>query len=366
VSQAAGSAGAGPVDAHDGEGGLEVHVVRPDRGIDVELACAPGEVVALVGPPGAGATTVLRAVAGLDGRHDGLVRHAGAVWDRAGQQRTAPAARRIGWVVDAPLLLDHLDVVRNVALAVDGGTAATAGLHAAEGWLDALGLAELAHRRPRELSDGQAARVALARALASDPDVLLLDDPLAGLDDVTRADVRRTLAAVVRRFPGPVVISGADPLDPVALADRVVVLEDGLVVQDGDPRTLLRRPATRWIAEHVGVNLFRGTAAAGVVSILDADHELHVATDLRGPVLVRIRPQAVALHRGRPAGSPRNVWHGGLVSVDGFGGRMRVAITGRLPLVAEITPGANAELDLGRGGGIWVAVKATDVEVLPA
>jgi molybdate transport system ATP-binding protein len=348
-------------------GVLEVGVERPDRGVDVAFAVAAGEVVALLGPPGAGRSTVLRAVAGLDGPHGGIVRCDGEVWDRAGQQRTPAGRRRVGWLAGTPLLLRHLDVRDNVALAVDGGRLDEVSRSAADVALAGVGLGGLGGRRVRELSPGQAVRVALARALARDPAVLLLDDPMAALDAPSRAEVRRHLARAADAFRGPVVVTADDPLDAVALADRAVVVEDGLVVQEGDGRTLVRRPATTWIARHVGVNLYRGRADGGRVEVAGAEQVLQVATDVRGPVLVRLRPQAVALHRARPIGSARNVWHAGLVGVHGWGrGRVRVALTGRLQVVAEITTAAAAELDLARGGGIWAAVKATDVEVLPA
>ncbi len=345
---------------------LAVHVVRPERGVDVAFECPVGEVVAVLGPSGAGKTTVLRALAGLDGPHGGTVSLDGDVWDEPGRQVLPSARRHVGLVLAEPLLLPHLDAVTNVAIAVDAGTGGPQAVAEAEVWLEALGLEELMGTRPGELSTGQAQRVALARALATRPDVLLLDEPLANLDVATRSSVRRALDAALQTFRGPVVMVSHDPVDAYALADRVVVVEDGTVSQEGDLRTVTARPRTDWVAQLVGLNLYRGRVLGGLFTTEGADQSLAVSTEVVGRAIATVRPQAVSLHRGRPSGSPRNVWHGGVTAVDGRGGRVRVSVTGALPVVAEITPGAAADLDLARGGGVWVSIKATEIDVYPA
>ena len=127
--------------------------------------------------------------------------------------------------------------------------------------LDRLGAGDLADRRPAELSGGQAQRVALARALVLEPDVLLLDEPLAALDAATRIDVRAHLRSDLAAFGGVTLLVTHDPVDALALADRLLVLEAGRVVQDGEPREVARHPRTPYVARLVGLNLLAGTAA---------------------------------------------------------------------------------------------------------
>ena len=129
-----------------------------------------------------------------------------------------------------------------------------------EDWLDRLGLADLAAPTPGDLSGGQAQRVALARALAGDPALLLLDEPLSALDARTRLDVQSELQRHLSGFAGPCLVVTHDPLEALVLADRLVVLEDGRIVQDGSPAQVARRPATEYVAKLVGLNLYTGTA----------------------------------------------------------------------------------------------------------
>ncbi len=356
--RAGGAGGAGGV-----REGLEAEVrwASPDP-VEVALTARPGEVVALLGTDPDLCGRVLQALAGLGPTHLGAVVLDGQAWDEGGRRRVPAAARSVGMVWPDPLLLPHLDVRTNVALVLDGGEAAQAAQERAEVWVTALGLAEVAGQRARGLTRGQAQRTSLARALVGEPRLLLLDRPLTGLADPARAELRRLLVQGLRRFAGPVVVAVDDPVEAHAVADRLVLVEDGVVTQEGDLRSVTRRPATPWAAE-AGMNTFRGQVADG--RFTTEDHTLHVTTAIRGPAIAAFAPAAVSLHRARPTGSPRNVWHAGVVAVDGQHGRMRVSLAGRMPVVAEVTAEAAADLELGRGGGIWVAVKATAIEVRP-
>ena len=340
---------------------LEAHVRGGPLDLDVALHVEPGEVVALVGPDLAGPSAVLRAVAGLAPVGDGHVHLGEERWEGGGRRRPV-ATRGLGMVWPDARLLPHLDVVTNVALGLDGGAAGPDAVEAAAPWVDAVGLSTVAGRPARTLGAGQARRAGIARALARTPSVLLLDDPLRDLRGGERAEVRRLLHDVLPALPAPTLLV-ADPVDAIALADRLVVVADGRMVQEGDVRALTRRPADAWVADHVGTNLYRGQVIDGSFVPAGGEHRLAVVTDVRGPALAEIPPSAVGLFRGRPDGSPRNVWHAGVVAVDGQHGRMRVSLAGRLPIVAEVTPTAAASLELGRGGGIWVVVKATAVRV---
>jgi molybdate transport system ATP-binding protein len=215
---------------------------------------------------------------------------------------------------------------------------------------------------PDALSGGQAQRVALARALAVQPELLLLDEPLAALDVQTRAEVRRDLRTLLGADRGAHVLVTHDAIDALTLADRLVILEGGRIVQAGAPDEIVTRPRSAYIADLVGVNLFRGVATGDVVQVAEGAM-LHVAGDHHGSVLATIAPRAVVLHLSRPEGSARNAWPGTVAGFERLGDRVRVRVAGELPIVAEVTAGAVAALGLADGVAVWVAVKATEIDV---
>ncbi len=335
--------------------------------LDVAIEAAPGEIVAVLGPNGAGKSTFLRAVAGLVPLERGRVELDEVVLEDVAQRIQLPPERRpIGVVFQDYLLFPHLSALENVAFGLRArGVAAREARDRARSWLDRLGVGEYADVRPRALSGGQAQRVALARALAIDPRLLLLDEPLSALDASARGAVRRDLKRHLASFAGIRIVITHDPLEAVALADRLVILERGRVVQTGSPADVTQRPRSRYVADLVGVNLLRGTAVAGQVA-LPGGASLQSAEGVDGEVFAVIHPRAVALHRTRPEGSPRNVWRGRASALDFQGDRVRVGVEGEMPIIAEVTPAAVRELDLVEGREIWVSVKATEITVYPA
>ncbi len=351
--------------------GLAGHVVVEQGGfrLDVELALAPGEVVAVLGPNGAGKSTLLRAVCGLSPMTAGrLTIGDRVVDDPAADLLVEPADRRIGLVFQDYRLFPHLSVLDNVAFGPrSAGASKPESRRQAEEWVARLGLSEYADRRPATLSGGQAQRVALGRALASDPVALLLDEPLAALDAGTRLDVRAWLREHLADFGGPTLLVTHDPLDALVLADRIVVLEDGAVTQQGAPWEVTRRPATRYVARLLGINLLRGDAHGGEVA-LHGGGVLHVADDdaHTGAVLVAVRPSAISLHAARPEGSARNVWSGVVDGVEPIGDRVRLTVAGEPTVIVDVTPGAVADLALARGTEVWLSAKATELDVYPA
>ena len=175
------------------------------------------------------------------------------------------------------------------------------------GWLDRVGLAEYADRKPRQLSGGQAQRVALARALVVGPQLLLLDEPLAALDARTRLDTRAALHRHLAENPGATLIVTHDPLDALVLADRLVILEDGRVVQEGDAATITAQPRTDYVARLVGLNLYRGKGQGSTVE-LPSGFVFVVAENVDGEASSPSpRPRWPSTGRGRQ-GSPRNAW----------------------------------------------------------
>ncbi|MCZ2858934.1 ABC transporter ATP-binding protein [Blastococcus sp. VKM Ac-2987] len=328
----------------------------------VAVEVADGEVLAVLGPNGAGKSTLVRVLAGLLRPDAGRVVVDGEVWD--GDGASVPAhRRRLGMVFQDALLFPHLSVADNVAFGLrTRGTGRAAARAAAEGWLTRVGLDGLGGRRPAELSGGQAQRAALARALVGDPALLLLDEPLSALDARTRLAVRAELRRHLAGFVGSTVLVTHDPVDAMALADRVVVVEEGRVVQAGTPADVSRRPRTDYVARLVGLSLLPGTAKGRLVR-LDGGGAVAVAEEAAGPVFAAVRPESVSLYASRPDGSPRNVWPARLVGATPHGATVRCELAGEVPLIADVTAAAFAEMGLTPGAEVWASVKASEVAV---
>lgn len=347
--------------------------------LDVSLRMSSGETVVLVGPNGAGKTTLLRVLAGLESFHAGRITldgrlleerssgdrqasdHAGA----RGRLQVPVEQRQIGIVFQDHALFPHLSALDNVAfgLRAKGRSRAVARAEA-RGWLSRLGIEQQANARPAELSGGQAQRVALGRALAIEPRMLLLDEPLSALDATTRLETRRLLRALLDTYEGVCLVVTHDQREAMALADRVVVIQEGSIVQQGSIREISERPRTSYVADLLGVNLLRGVAAGDRVAV--GLLTLTTADPAEGEVFAIVHPRAVALHRGRPEGTPRNVWQGFTEGYELEGSRARVRVGGPIPIVAEVTPAAVDELGLVEGGPVWVSIKATEITVYPA
>lgn len=349
---------------------LAVRAVVPERGLDVDLALAPGEVVAVLGENGAGKSTLVQVVAGLlppGDVHDARV----AVGDDD-VTRVAPRRRRLAWLSQRPLLFENLSVEDNVAFGLRArGVPRARARRDARSALARVGAADLATRRSTDLSGGQAQRVAIARALVTDPRVLLLDEPLASLDVGVAQHVRSVLHHAQREQPRTTLLVTHDLLDVLLLADRVVVLDAGRVVEDGPVDQVLTRPRSRFAARLAGVNLLAGTvvhvavpepvtvgsigteqggpgpggADAALVPTEAAPDEEAAAREATLAVdgtEVRVRgtageplvagdgavavfePRTVAVHRATPEGSPRNAYRVVVTSVEPHGPLLRV------------------------------------------
>ena len=330
--------------------------------LDVALEASAGETVAVVGPNGAGKTTLLRVLAGLVRPDRGRVTLGGQVLDDL-----PPERRPVSVVFQDGILFPHLSALDNVAYGLRArGAGRTDARRRAAGWLERVGIdARHATSRPAALSGGQAQRVALARALATEPALLLLDEPLSAVDAGAKAQLRRVLREQLATTPAVRLLVTHDPVDAMALADRLLVLESGRVTQHGPPAEVATRPRSAWVAQLAGLNLFRGRVDAGQLLLHDGS-ALTVASDVRGDAFALVHPRAVALHRARPEGSARNAWAGEATGLHLEGDRVRVQVDGTPPIVAEVTPAAAAELRLAEGGPVWISLKATEVDVYPA
>lgn len=350
---------------------LHAHVKLQKGTLDLDtvLTADDNQVVALLGPNAAGKTTFLRALAGLIPLVDGRVVLDGRVLeDPAAGVRVPPECRPIGVVFQDYILFPHLSVLDNVAFGLR-----SRGLHrrtarkTALEWLERVDLTACADEKPKVLSGGQAQRAALARALATEPRLLLLDEPLAAMDAGARAELRRELSRHLASFGGTCLLITHDPIEAMTLADRLVVLEGGRVTQVGTPDELSAQPRSRYVADLVGLNLFGGQGIGYWVE-LPGGQRIAAAQSVasEGEVFAVIPPGALALHRTAPEDGTRNVWPGTINSIEVLGDCVRAHVAGPLPVVVEVTSAVAAALRLHEGGPVYVSVKATEVVVYPA
>lgn len=351
---------------------VDVAVTRGSFSLDVSVTVESGEVVAVLGANGAGKSTFLGAVAGLYRPDRGSVVLDGRVLDGVPVHR-----RRVGLLSQSALLFPHLTARDNVAFGPRAtGSRRRVAREAADRWLAMVDATALADRRPAELSGGQAQRIAIARALACEPELLLLDEPFAALDvDVTPA-VRSLLRRVVRAAGVTTVMVTHDVLDAVVLADRLVVLDGGRVVESGPTAEVLRRPRSAFAARVAGLDLVPGrSCGAGLRTaegtVIGGVHPEPVAED--EPAVALFSPASVAVFRDPPKGSPRTMVPVRLAAMEPHGElvRLRAGVPDGGPdwvdgLAADVTPAAVADLGVEPGDELWFTVKAAEVEVYPA
>lgn len=336
--------------------------------LDVALEVSPGEVVAILGPNGAGKSTMLRTIAGLLALETGVVSIDGErLDDPTGEIFSPPERRPIAMVFQDYVLFEQMSVLDNVAFGPRARGMAKKLAHSlAVEWLDRVGVADVADQRPRTLSGGQAQRVALARALITDPRVLLLDEPLSALDAGSRAEVRRDLRRHLDTFTGMTLLVTHDPVEAHALADRVLILEGGSVVQTGTLDDIAANPHSRYVADLVGLNLVVGSAHHGEL-ITENGAIVAIADAIEGPARAVIRPHSIVVTRQAPQlSSVRNSWRGTITGIERIGDRVRIRVDGPLPVTAEITVTSLQELSLQIGETVHASVKATDIVVGPA
>ncbi|TFC76757.1 ATP-binding cassette domain-containing protein [Cryobacterium sp. TMS1-20-1] len=390
-----------------------MHLTRDSFTLDLKLALAPGEVLALLGPNGSGKSTVLELLAGLATPDSGTVTIDGAVLTAPGRF-IAPEKRAIGLLGQEPLLFPHLSARNNIAFALRVGEAhlnAAEARKQADRWLDRVGLHSLGESKPGALSGGQQQRVALARALAAGPRVLLLDEPMAALDAETAPLMRQLIREQLADTGTSAIIVTHDIVDAVVLADRVAVLHDGALIDEGTTAAVLAAPRNPFVAALAGVNLVVGTVQNGAIVAPDgrifsvrptdaaglsstvpsvtprASAAVPVSTstveassaeapasatpiadalantsDQNAPAAAVFRPASVVVQTEQPRhASPRNVWSARVTGIEPGSGGVRLRTSGDPEVIAELTPAAVADLGLQVGSTVWLSVKATEV-----
>ncbi|MDQ0674529.1 molybdate transport system ATP-binding protein [Pseudarthrobacter siccitolerans] len=361
------------------------------RGFDVALTLGSTETVAVMGPNGAGKSTLLSVISGLLRPDSGRGELNGRTLFELSAGRgawTPPHHRGTALLAQEPLLFPHLSAVDNVAFGPrSAGVPRKQAKAEALGWLAEVDALDLQARRPGKLSGGQAQRVAIARALAADPALLLLDEPMAALDIHSAPLLRRLLKRVLTGRQA--IIITHDVLDALMLADRVVILENGRISEEGPTREVLQRPRSTFAAGLAGLNLMAGTfegdgirtaegwAVAGLREdrhLEDRQPEGRPMEDRRledrprtdegeGAAVAVFPPSAVSVFLDDAHGSPRNSFEVTITDLEPHGDFIRVRAGS---LAADITPAASADLGLVPGLTVHFVVKATSVAVYPA
>nr|WP_214364616.1 ATP-binding cassette domain-containing protein [Pseudonocardia sp. H11422] len=352
-----------------------ISLQRPGFSLDVDLAAEPGEVLAVLGPNGAGKSTLLGVLAGLLRPDAGHVRVGGTVVTDTATGVHVPAHRRgVGLLAQQALLFPHLSAVGNVAFGPRAaGVPRREAERRARELLADVDVAPLADRRPAQMSGGQQQRVALARALAPGPGLLLLDEPLAALDVDATPAMRSLLRRMIRDAKQTAVLVTHSALDALVLADRVVVLTGGEVVEQGPTRDVLTRPRSPFTARIAGLDLVPGTACAQGLCTEDrtvVSGRNDGATVPGERAVAVFPPSAVAVYAEPPHGSPRNLLPIRLAAVEPRGDvvRLRAGAVDGGPewvdgLAADVTPAAVADLEAEPGAALWFVVKATEVSI---
>ena len=345
----------------------DLTITRGSFDVRAVLEANDGETLALLGPNGAGKTTVVEALAGfVEPTEDATIALDGERIDQL-----PPERRRVGVCFQDDLLFPHLTVLENVAFGLRArGTAKAAARTRAGELLQRFAPVVRPGAKPRELSGGERRRVSLARALATDPRLLLLDEPLAGVDVTARGQIRSLLREVADGFDGVVVLVAHDPLDALTLADRVAIMEAGRITQEGTPDQIRSAPRSSYAADLVGVNLFTGELDPledGAATLLTAVGTITVAPEhVPAPgaaAFATLRPADVSLHLERPEGSARNVFEGTVDEVSIDADRARVRLDTQPPLIAEVTAGSVTRLGLAPGTDVWASFKAVEVSL---
>ncbi len=351
---------------------LEVDIRNTLPALRIEHRFAAGRTTAVVGPNGAGKTTLLRVLAGLVAGDDSTRITLGDSIFRDIGTMMAAHRRGVGMLSQDAGLFPHLSVRSNIAFAPSAQHLSRAEVaKRVDRWMTATEVTELADRKPAQLSGGQAQRVAIARALAAEPRILLLDEPFRALDVDVAGRLRALLRSILADRSRITVMVTHDLIDAVSLADYVLVLADGGVVESGPTTEVLTSPASQFTATLSGLNLFTGTVdnAADPVGVVDGTGQ-RVSGTASAQVAVGERaaaafsPRAVAVYLHAAAGSPRTVLRGTVVDVAPRGEHalVRSDVAGQA-VAAEVTWAAVADLGLVSGHDVELVVKASDVRV---
>jgi len=329
---------------------------------DVTLTVADGEYLVLLGPTGAGKTVLLECIVGLHRRHAGTI-----TVDGADVTRLFPEERNIGYVPQDYALFPNMTVMENLAYGLRARRTARAEIaEKTAGMLTRLGIQSLAARFPSTLSGGEKQRVALGRALLTEPRVLLLDEPLAALDEHTRSELAAGLREVQQSVHGTFVHVCHNLDEALEVADQIAIIQEGAIVQVGTPQDILYRPACLFVAQFTRTrNLLHGRAqsdAAGVTVTLDGGAVLQSAAAMTGRVVASVRPERIRLRAAD--GATTNGLCGRIVRVCPKLGHVEVQVDIGTIVIAHL--GHSEAMSLpAAGGAVQLGIAPEDVCLHP-
>ncbi|HVN80025.1 MAG TPA: ABC transporter ATP-binding protein [Terriglobia bacterium] len=339
---------------------------------ELELPQSPPSVTVLFGPSGSGKTTILRCLAGLERPDRGIICHDKEVWYDGGRGISlSPQRRRIGYLFQEYALFPHLTVKRNLEYGLSQRSKEQRAQHVGH-LIGLFQLSGLESRYPRQLSGGQIQRVALARTLAPEPQLLLLDEPLSALDDATRSRLRSELRRQLTEVRVPTIVVTHDRVEAIALGDRMAVLVAGRIQQTGPIQEVFSYPANEVVARSVGVETVlpgRIVAASNALVTVEVGPVRLTAVDpgdLPSPeVHVCIRAEDVILEtRAGGQDSARNHLSGRITSVLPEGVLTRVAMDCGVPIMALVTRQSGEDLHLRQGDRVAAVIKATSIHLV--
>jgi len=333
--------------------------------VAVSLVVAPGTLTCVLGSSGCGKTTLLRVVAGFTPACAGTVRIGDRVVDD-GRARVAPERRRVGYVSQEGALFPHLTVADNVGFALRRSSRGDrrARRESVEEMLALVGLPEVADRYPHQLSGGQQQRVAVARALASRPDIVLLDEPFASLDAELRARLRADIRQVLRSCGVTAILVTHDRAEALSLADQIAVIHRGRIVQAGTPSQLYRMPTNDYVAAFVGdVNVLPAAIVDGRASTALGVFDLEpFSPTTRGVARVVVRPEHIRLRPLGTCGDGQDLPVGIVTRVEYFGAESRMEVSMRaqgatervvVRMAGEHLPREGASVHVEVVGSVW-------------
>ncbi|MGO4886587.1 ABC transporter ATP-binding protein [Anaerobacillus sp. MEB173] len=341
------------------------------RDFELNVSFSMGkETLVIVGHSGCGKSTTLRAIAGLLKPDSGRILVDDVEYFNQKKGTDLPAEQRgCGFLFQNYALFPHLSVYENIAYGLEARKVPKKKhRNLIEEQLDMLNISEYLHNMPNELSGGQQQRVALARALVLRPKVLLLDEPLSALDVTTRDKVRRELRKTLALLQIPAIVVTHDYEDAISFGQRILVMDQGVVLQEGTPQELIQRPSSAFVADFSGTNYFNANVIRQNKDLVQlnifGNQSLYSKDQGEGNISLVIHPWDIQVTKRLPNNSSLNVISGKVSNLLRYGNRLRIFIEGAIPLIVEVTSSDQAYFQIQEGDVVYATVDPSYVRIV--